>query len=189
LLSAATFTARTIHAAEAGGAGYNDGHRVETGAFDLTPALEQGRSVCNVFAEFLSGAPGEFRERLPFLNKIDIEMQWAAASGGAAFYAFFHKNETIEMGVLAAGTNPEADQQIVKALLESVAEPMLGSRAREWMAMGERPLALRLRMPGNPELGPTMDLLAMALASVYFRAVFTLAAASSSAAGSPAGAQ
>jgi hypothetical protein len=29
-------------------------------------------------------------------------------------------------------------------------------------------------MPGNAELGPTMDLLTMALASVYFRAILSL---------------
>ena len=168
-----TFTARTIFLND-GGPGSNEAPRLETAAFDLTPALEQGRAVCNLFAEFLSGAPGEFRERLPFLNKLSIDMQWAAASGGAAFYAFFYDNETVEMGVLAAGTNAESDEQIIAALRESIAVPMAGERAREWMAPGERPLALRMRMPGKPELGPTMDLLAMALASVYFRAILSL---------------
>jgi hypothetical protein len=166
-----TFTARSIHIAEGGG-----DPRVETGAFDLTPALEQGRAVCNLFAEFLSGAPGEFREKLPFLNKVDIEMQWAAAAGGAAFYAFFYNNEAIEMGILAAGSNAESDEQILMALRESVAVPMLGDKARNMMTLGERPLALRLRMPANPELAPTMDLLTMALASVYFRAILSLVA-------------
>jgi hypothetical protein len=165
-----TFTARTVHCNEGGG-----DPRIETAAFDLTPALEQGRAVCNLFAEFLSGAPGEFREKLPFLNKLAIEMQWAAASGGAAFYAFFHNNETIEMGILAAGTNAESDEQILMALRESIAVPMMGDRARNILEMPERPLAIRLRMPGNPELGPTMDLLTIALASVYFRAILSLA--------------
>ena len=102
-------------------------------------------------------------------------MQWAAAAGGAAFYAFFYDNETVEMGVLAAGTSAESDDQIVTALREGIAVPMLGDRAREMFAVNERPMALRLRMPGKPELGPTMDLLAMALASVYFRAILSLA--------------
>jgi hypothetical protein len=173
----AVFTARTIYLGEGGD------HRVETAAFDLTPALEQGRAVCNLFAEFLAGAPGEFREPLPFLNKLPIEMQWAAASGGAAFYAFFHQNETVEMGVLAAGASKESDDQIIAAILESVAVPMLGDRAREWLSLSERPLMLRLRMPGNAELGPTMDLLATALGSVYFRAILTIIEAPAPASG------
>jgi hypothetical protein len=165
-----TFTSRTVYLNEGGG----DPH-IDTAAFDLTPALEQGRAVCNLFAEFLSGAPGEFREKLPFLNKLAIDMQWAAASGGAAFYAFFYENETVEMGILAAGTSSESDEQILMALRESIAVPMLGDRARNILDMHERPLALRLRMPGNAELGPTMDLLTMALASVYFRAILSMA--------------
>ena len=64
--------------------------QAEVSTFDLEPALPQGVTVCNLFAEFLATRPGEFRERLSFINKHDIELQWAAAAGGAAFAGFFY---------------------------------------------------------------------------------------------------
>ena len=166
---ATTFTCCVIHCPDGPGE-----PRVETSSFDLTPALDQGRAICNLFAEFLAGAPAEFRRTLPFLNKVQIDLQWAAASGGAAFYAVFHENQTIEMGVLAAGAEAEADARILEALTETIAVPMLGVKARQWTSLASRPLAVRLRMPVHPELSAAVDLLATALASVYFRAILTL---------------
>jgi len=152
------FHLRTLHV---------DGGRDETALFDLEPALEQGRMVCNLFAEFLATQPMEFRARLPFLTKGEIELEWAAAAGGAAYAAFFQDGVARSMGVLVAGLDAQADRQMVEGLRETVLGPMLGSAA-----IGEeRPMAVLVIMPEAPELTPTLQLLMTALASVYFRAV------------------
>ena len=43
---------------------YPEDRRMETAEFDLAPALEQGQTVCKLFADFLAVRPPEFRERL-----------------------------------------------------------------------------------------------------------------------------
>ncbi len=166
------FAVRTIHPAE------NGPPRVETAQFDLEPPLAQGKTVCNLFAEFLAERPGEFREKLPFVNKLDIELQWAAAGGGAACAAFFHEGRALAMGVLLSGVEPEADEGMIEALGLSIVAPMFGEEfaAREGQ-MSERPGVLMVQMNDSPELIPTSQLLMTALASVYFRAVQALAAA------------
>jgi hypothetical protein len=159
------FYVRTIHPEQM---------RVEVAGFDLEPELEQGQVVCKLFSSFLADHPGEFRERLPFLNNSDIELQWAAASGGAAFAAFFAGGEAISIGVLLTGVNEESDTLMLDALRESVAGPMLGARAAELLESPERPLLLQLQMAEQPEKIPAVQLLSTALASVYFRAVLAL---------------
>lgn len=159
------FYVRTIHPAE---------KRVEVAGFDLEPGLEQGRSVCELFGRFLADHPAEFRERLPFLKNSEIELQWAAASGGSAFAAFFGQGETLTIGVLLTGVNAESDSRMLEALRESVAGPMLGEQAASLMVSPERPLLLQLQMPDHPEQIPAVQLLSTALASVYFRAILTL---------------
>jgi hypothetical protein len=171
-LTEATFAVRTVHPSEQS----STEARSEATAFDLTPGLEQGRAVCNRFAEFLAGAPPEFHQRIPFLNKVDLDMQWAAASGGAAFFTFFSGGAPVEIGVLLSGASPEVDAQMLAALQRNVGQPILGERTSELLSGEERPLLLKLRMPGQPELAPTMELLSTALASVYFRAVAASAA-------------
>ena len=161
------FRVRTIHP-ESG--------TVEAAEYDLIPALPQGQVVCNLFAEFLAGQPGEFRERLPFLKKGDIELEWAAASGGAAYMAFFAGGTPVGMGVLLAGADAEADEQMKDALRTSVLDPMVGSAAAEMLQAPERPVAWFVELPERPEWNPTVRLLVTALASVYFRAVQSLAA-------------
>lgn len=161
------FTVRTIRA--------EDG-RSDAAAFDLEPELPQGRAVCNLFAEFLAGRPGEFREKLPFVAKGEVELEWAAA-GGAAFAAFFADGKPVSMGVLLSGVDEEADDNMLEALRVSVLEPILGERARTALDAPERPLLLTLVTNDQPEMTPAIQLLATALASVYFRAVNTLRAA------------
>lgn len=156
------FTVRTIRA--------EDG-RVERSRFDLEPELPQGRAVCNLFAEFLSGRPGEFREKLPFVAKGDIELEWAAAAGGAAFAAFFSGGRPVTMGVLLNGADAEADDNMLAALRLSVLEPMFGEPAADMAADEDRPVLTMVVFGDQPEVVPAVQLLNTALASVYFRAV------------------
>lgn len=157
------FSVRTIHPEE---------KRVETAAFDLAPPLEQGQKICELFGDFLAHRPAEFRERIPFLNRTELELQWAAASGGAAFYAFFHGGEAVSMGVLVSGANADSDAQMLDAW-RGIAHPILGNE--QLLDAPERPLMMTLQMPGYPELVPAVQLLSTALASVYFRAILALA--------------
>jgi hypothetical protein len=158
------FTVRTVRPGNA---------RVEAAQFDLEPQLPQGRTVCNLFAEFLAERPAEFRETLPFLSKLEIELQWAAAARGSAFASFFHEGKTLGMAVLLSGSEPESDSQMLQAINVSIFEPMLGTAVE----IEERPGVLLLEMDDRPELMPTLQLLITALASVYFRAVNSMAAA------------
>lgn len=158
------FAVRTIHPEE---------KRVETAAFELEPELEQGRQVCALFGEFLANRPAEFRERLPFLNRTELELQWAAAAGGAAFYAFFHGGEAVTMGVLVSGVNEESDARMLEAW-GGIAGPLLGGWADGLLKAPERPLMMGIEMPGYPEIAPAVQLLSAAPASVYFRAILAL---------------
>jgi len=159
------FHVRTIHAEDC---------RVDTAAYDLEPALPQGRVVCNLFAEFLSTRPMEFREPLTFLNKNPLELEWAAAAGGAAFAAFLENGTALAITVLLSGKDAEADRQMLDGLRQVVAGPMLGEETERCLEAAERPLMLVLVMPGSPERIPTLELLATALGSVYFRAIAQL---------------
>ncbi len=146
----------------------------ETSAFDLEPALEQGRVVCNLFADFLSRRPMEFREKLNFLKKGDLEMEWAAAAGGAAFAAFLHDGEALGVGVLLAGLDEQSDLQMLGGLRETILEPMIGEKADSCLAPAERPVAILVVMPEQADMIATLQLLMTALGSVYFRAIFEL---------------
>ena len=168
------FTVRTIRP---GDPPSPDGARVEAAQFDLEPKLPQGRTVCNLFADFLAGRPAEFREPLPFLNKFEIELEWTAAAGGAAFATFFHEARPLGMAVLLGGSDEESDAHMLEAMTLSILEPMLGAAAAANLAaIEERPGVLLLELNGRPEFTPTLHLLVTALASVYFRAVRAMAA-------------
>ena len=168
------FTVRTIQPGES-----PDGARVEAAQYDLEPQLPQGRTVCNLFAQFLSERPPEFREPLTFLNKSSVELDWAAAGGGSAFASFFHEGKPLGMAVLLSGADPESDEQMLQAIHLSILEPILGpDRAQDLGQIEERPGVLLVEMNDQPELIPTLHLLMTALASVYFRAVKAMAAAS-----------
>jgi hypothetical protein len=153
--------------------------RVETSSYDLVPALPQGQMVCNLFAEFLAGRPPEFRERLTFLKKGDIELQWAGASGGSAFTSFFSGGRTLGMAILPSGIDPDSDGAMIDALREMILIPMFssmfGEDVPETSAPPERPLVVLVQFDEQPELIPTLHLLITALASVYFRAIQQMA--------------
>jgi hypothetical protein len=163
----ALFTVRTIHP---------DGPRVEDGDFDLVPPLPQGQVVCNLFAEFLSSSPPEFRRKLPFLNKIHVELEWASAGGGAAFLALHSEEGPLAMGVLVSGADRESDQRILDAMRESIVAPMLGDSG-SILDLARRPAAILMQLPDQPEHFALVQLLTTALASVFFRAVQRIAAA------------
>lgn len=160
-MSATTFSVRTIHP---------EGPRVEDGEFDLVPALPQGQVVCNLFAEFLASGPPEFRQKLPFLNKMHVELEWAAAGGGAAFMVLHSAEGPMAMAVLLSGASAEVDNEMVEAMRTSIVEPMLGT-AGELLDVKSRPVVILMQLPEQPEHFALVQLLTTALASVYFRAI------------------
>ncbi|MCC6365858.1 MAG: hypothetical protein IT165_20270 [Bryobacterales bacterium] len=159
------FTIRTI---------FPDQSRVEVSHYELIPSHEQGQAVCALFLEFLSERPTEFREKLSFLKKGDTELEWTAASGGTALASFYEEGHPISMGVLLSGIDAESDTQMRGALKQSVLEPIFGEEAGKYLIGDERPLMLNVIFPGAPELNPRTQLLAAALASVYFRVMLQL---------------
>lgn len=160
-----TFTVRTVHAADG---------RMESAAYDMIPALPQGQTVCSLFAEFLASQPGEFDAKLPFLNKVEVEMQWAAAGGGSAFYAFLHGGEPLGMGVLLSGATEESDGSMLESFRAALLDAVTDGRSAAVVEDADRPLAVLVQFPDRPELMPTLQLLTTALASVYFRVVAQL---------------
>ncbi|MFN3322580.1 MAG: hypothetical protein ACK5AZ_03705 [Bryobacteraceae bacterium] len=153
---------------------FPDQARVEESTFELTPTHEQGEKVCSLFRDWLSMQPTEFRAPVPFLKRGDIEMQWAAASGGVAFASFFESGSALSMSVLLSGVDEEADLGMLAGLVSSVIEPILGIEARRILEVRERPLLATIILPGSPELAPTLQLLTTALASVFFRTILAL---------------
>lgn len=148
--------------------------RVESGEYELTPSGEQAQQVCNLFLEYLSHRPPQFRDRLGFLTKGSFELDWSAAPGGAAFAALYEGGEPLSMSVLLSGVHPEVDQQMLEALRTTVIESARPDEAAVLAASPERPLLLNAVFPGAPEHTPTLQLLAAALASVYFRAILQI---------------
>lgn len=151
---------------------------VDVASFDLTPSNEEGQMVCSLFAEFLSSRTAEFRERLPFLKKGDYELEWAVAPGGVALASFFESQAPQSTGILLCGLNAEADGLMLEMFRQAVLEPLLPGDAEgieRCIAAPERPLLLHILFPGEPEFGPTLQLLSAALASVFFRCMLELA--------------
>lgn len=163
------FTVQTI---------FIDQQRMESANFDLVPTNDQGKAVCALFLEFLSSQPTEFRAKLPFIKQGDTELQWAAAEGCTAYAAFFEEGEPRSMGVLLSGLNEEADRNMMEGLREAVVIPAFGEDAVKYAAAAERPLLLNVIFPGAPEANPRTQLLATALASVYFRVMHEMHEAS-----------
>jgi hypothetical protein len=159
------FTARTF---------YPDQDRVEASEYDLVPTHEQAQAICDLFLNFLSEQPLEFRKQLPFINNANIELEWAAAEGGAALASFYADDEPLSMAILLAGIQPESDSRMLEGLRQAVLEPVLGDQAAKHLDAAERPLLFHLIFPGRPEYAPRAQILATALASVFFRAVLTI---------------
>ena len=59
-----------------------DQGRIEANRFELQPTNSQGEAVCDLFRRYLADRPATFRDKLPFLRKGDIELDWSAATGG-----------------------------------------------------------------------------------------------------------
>lgn len=140
---------------------------VEDATFELVPKVEQAEKICRVFGNWLSGQPSEFRERIPFLTRGDLELEWTAASDGVAFAALISGGEPLSVSVLLSGVNAEADRGILEGLLRMVPEDV-------YTPSTQRPLLATLLFPGSAEAVPTVQLLTTALASVFFRAVLGL---------------
>lgn len=159
------FSIRTIHPED---------RRVDLASYDLTPGNDQGKAVCDLFREFLSHRPTEFRDTLPFLRKGEFELEWAAASGGIALATFYEGGEPLSTGILLSGVDGETEQQVLQSMRSTVLGPVLGEDTDRLTEAPERPLLLNVQFPGRPELMPTVQLLSAALASVFFRVILQL---------------
>lgn len=151
---------------------------VESGQFDVQPEHEQARKIVVLMKEFFRNRPPQFRDKLAFLNKSDLDMEWLAAPGGVAFVSLLQGNEPVSMCVLLSGRESEADLGILAGYRSGVVEPFFGRITAEeerQIFSSERPLALLTVVPGQPELAPTIHLLHSALAAVFFDAVGRIA--------------
>ena len=152
---------RTVHLESA---------RQESQSYELVPSSEQARKVCGLFRDFLANRPPGFRDQVGFLNRGDVEMEWAASPGGVALATFFSGGEPRSMSILLAGISADADRMMLDSFGQVVPLPAdLGAAGR--------PLLVNAIFPGEPEFTPALQLLAAALASVYFRTVLKLAGA------------
>ncbi len=155
-----------------------DSRSVESGQFDVQPEHEQARKIVDLMKEFFRSRPPEFRDKLSFLNKSELEMEWLAAPGGVAFVSLLQANEPVSICVLLSGKEQEADLGILTGYRSGVVEPFFGQLQAEeerQIFSTERPLALLTVVPGQPELTPTIHLLHTALAAVFFDAVERMA--------------
>ena len=153
------FHIRTIHLAE---------KRQDQAAYELAPTNPEGQQVCAMFAGFLAERPPEFRERLPFLRR-DLELEWTAAPGGVALASFHTGQAPCSMGILLAGVDAEADRIMLDAWRDNVIGPLMGGDAGDYGLAAERPLLINVLFPEAAEFGSALELMAAALASVYFR--------------------
>src|SRR3977135_2503937 len=103
---------------------YLEEARVEEGKLDLVPTNEQGQAVCALMAEFLTNRPPEFREKLSFLKKGDLELDWSAVAGGVALASLFESSEPATMSVLVPGVRAEADRMMLEMFRDNVLVPL-----------------------------------------------------------------
>jgi hypothetical protein len=153
---------RTVHLESAGW---------ESESYELAPSSEQAERVCALFRDFLANRPPGFRDKVGFVNRGDVEMEWAAAPGGVALASFFTGGEPRSMSVLLAGISADADRMMLDSFGQVVPLP------RSDLDAAGRPLLVNAIFPGEPEFTPAIQLLTAALASVYFRTVLKLAGA------------
>ncbi|HYP05702.1 MAG TPA: hypothetical protein VER03_05650 [Bryobacteraceae bacterium] len=143
--------------------------RIEANQFELQPTNSQGEAVCDLFRRYLAGRPPQFRDKLPFLKRGDIELDWSAAGGGVALASLFCGNEPASISVLLSGQDREADRLMTEVFRENVLDLLFGGEFSEVLAIPERPLVIQVQFPCDPEWAPAVQLLSAALASVYFR--------------------
>ncbi|MBL8211734.1 MAG: hypothetical protein JNK87_13525 [Bryobacterales bacterium] len=157
-----TFTVRTVDA---------ESRQVEIGQFDLIPQEEHAEAVCDLFLRFLADRPPGFREELPFLKQPGTELEWAAAEGGAALASFYDQGQPVSMGILLAGLNEEADKRMLDGLRATAGYAIFREDVARCLDAPERPVLINILFPESPELRPRVQLLATALASVFFRII------------------
>lgn len=159
-------------------------HTISTGSetidrqeFDVTPANPQGEDVCALFHRFLVDKPSEFRMLLPFLKRDEIEMEWAAAPGGAALCTFYEDDAPLASGVLLSGRSVDADGQMGVLFETAVLAPIFGPDAKVALQFQQYPAVAVAMLAAAPERLPTVQLLYASLASVYFRQIGALVGA------------
>jgi len=141
----------------------------------LTPDDPQSEQICDLFHRFLVDKPQEFRLLLPFLKRDEIEMEWAAAQGGAALCTFYEDDSPLASAVLLSGSNPEADEQMSTLFDAAVLQPIFGAAARDVLHFPEYPAVAVAMLAAPPERFPVVQLFYASLASVYFRQMNALA--------------
>jgi hypothetical protein len=148
--------------------------QIDRQVLDVTPAGQQGEEVCALFQRFLADKPTEFRMVLPFLKRDEIEMEWAAAPGGAALCTFYEDDAPLASGVLLSGENAEADGQMGVLFETAVLEPIFGPGAKLALEFEQFPGVAVAMLGAAPERLPVVQLFYASLASVYFRQIGAL---------------
>ena len=139
--------------------------QIERGQYDCAPELEQAAEVIRLVQEFMAGQSTQFRKRVPFLKRGDIELEWAAATGGVAFATFYEAGVAATLSAFAFDPNTEAGHGVLQGLRQS-----LGLGAAE-IEPTSGPLVVVAALPGKPEWLPTLHLLNTSLAATFFQAV------------------
>lgn len=149
-----------------------DQGRIEANRFELQPTNSQGEAVCDLFRRYLADRPAAFRDKLPFLRKGEIELDWAAEAGGVALASLFSSGAPAAISILLTGQDPEADRMMLEVFRENVLDALFTEgEYREALEAEPRPLVIQVLLPCDPEWTPAVQLLSAALASVYFRSV------------------
>ena len=105
--------------------------RIEANSFELKPTNSQGEAVCDLFHRFLADRPPEFRDRLPFLSRGDIELDWSAAAGGVALASLFCSGGPAAISVLLSGIDEQADAMMSEVFRENVLEVLFSGQFEE----------------------------------------------------------
>lgn len=142
---------------------------------EMTPSNPQGEEVCGLFHRFLADKPMEFRLQLPFLKRDEIEMEWAAAQGGAALCTFYEDDSPLASAVLLSGVNSEADGQMGALFEAAILDPIFGPEAKLVLQFSAYPAVALAMLSAEPERYPTVQLFYASLASVYFRQMSSFA--------------
>jgi hypothetical protein len=142
-----------------------DSGRIERGQYDCAPELDQAAGVIRLVREFMAGRPTQFRERIPFLKRGDVELEWAAATEAVAFATFYESGKAATLGVFAYDPASEAGHGVLEGLRQTLG---LGAAETE---PTPGPLAVVAALPGRPEWQATLHLLNTSLAATFFLAV------------------
>jgi len=140
-----------------------DSQRQESGTFDLDPALEDARRVVGVMREFLAGKPAQFKDAIPFLKHGAVELEWNAASGGVAFFAWSVDGSPAVFGAMVSDAASEAGLGVLGGFANTLnlADRPATSGETIWLAA----------LPGRPEILPLLHLLTTSLGSAFFGAL------------------